>query len=395
MKVLFITFDYVPYPIFGMGVHVRDLRDEFKSLNVDCRIATINRYGLMRKSADALWAPCHKVAANLKIMNCSCLVEDDHCFKRLPGLVSDFSAKRGWRPDLIHLHGWPMARCARELAERLEVPLLSTLHFLDIQYEKMKNGHPLGKAQKAEVLRREREMVAWSDHLISISGFGKVLLKAAYPAHVRKTEVIMHGIAVDKVPAGFWARRNKVPVVTFVGRLVEDEKGVEEFCAAVLPLRAANKVRVNILGAGVLLPGLKRKYGKVFNITGQLPHDGVKKYLLRSDFMVVPSLAEHFGLVVLEGMAYGAVPIVTRSGAFPEIVREAENGFLFELDRHGARPAINVATLREKIVQALAFPKAALEDIRKRNRRAIENEYSLRRMAADTLKYYRKIIATR
>ncbi|MDA8131127.1 MAG: glycosyltransferase family 4 protein [Elusimicrobia bacterium] len=392
MKVLFVTFDYVPYPLFGMGVHVDDLVRELMRAGVDCKIATVNRYGIVKDSNDVICAPCLNGDSNRKKMNCSCTVHDPHCFDGLADKVFRFCEKKSWRPDLIHLHGWPMARCSRKLAEGFRVPLLSTLHFLDIQYEKMKGGHPLGKSQKPEILRREREMVLWSDRLISISSFGKKLLKAAYPTQVHKTEVIMHGIAVDKVPPRFWVRNNKIPEVTFVGRLVADEKGVEEFCEAMQPLCAAGKIKVNVLGSGILLPALRKRYGGLFNITGQIPHKEVGRYLLHSDLMVVPSLAEHFGLVVLEGMAYGAVPIVSRSGAFPEIVEDGRNGFLFSLGRRRARQILDAESIRAAVLKAVSRPKRELENIRKRNRKTVETDFSLRRMAKDTLDYYRRTV---
>ncbi|MDQ6624202.1 MAG: glycosyltransferase family 4 protein [Verrucomicrobiota bacterium] len=43
-----------------------------------------------------------------------------------------------------------------------------------------------------------------------------------------------------------------------------------------------------------------------------------------------PEMAEHFGLVTVEAMAHGCVPIVIRLGGQPEIVEHGVSGFLFD-----------------------------------------------------------------
>ena len=43
-----------------------------------------------------------------------------------------------------------------------------------------------------------------------------------------------------------------------------------------------------------------------------------------------PQLMEHFGIVTVEAMAAGCVPVVINKGAQPEIVRHGENGFLWD-----------------------------------------------------------------
>lgn len=46
-----------------------------------------------------------------------------------------------------------------------------------------------------------------------------------------------------------------------------------------------------------------------------------------------PEKAEHFGITVVEAMAGGAVPIVFEAGGHREIVKEAENGYLWRTEK--------------------------------------------------------------
>jgi glycosyltransferase involved in cell wall biosynthesis len=51
------------------------------------------------------------------------------------------------------------------------------------------------------------------------------------------------------------------------------------------------------------------------------------------DALVLPSLNEAFGLVVLEGMASGVVPIVSSTAGVAELIRHGENGLSFDRKR--------------------------------------------------------------
>lgn len=51
---------------------------------------------------------------------------------------------------------------------------------------------------------------------------------------------------------------------------------------------------------------------------------------LGDDHFAQPEMAEHFGLVTVEAMAHGCVPVVIRKGGQPEIVEHGVNGFLWD-----------------------------------------------------------------
>lgn len=48
------------------------------------------------------------------------------------------------------------------------------------------------------------------------------------------------------------------------------------------------------------------------------------------DLIKNPERAEHFGISTVEAMSYGLVPVVINAGGQPEIIREGENGFLWD-----------------------------------------------------------------
>ena len=72
-----------------------------------------------------------------------------------------------------------------------------------------------------------------------------------------------------------------------------------------------------------------------------------------SSVLVLPSLAEGFGRVLIEAMATGTVVIGSKVGGIPEIIQEGENGFLV--------PADDAPALAAKLHWVLSHPQEALK----------------------------------
>jgi N-acetyl-alpha-D-glucosaminyl L-malate synthase BshA len=87
----------------------------------------------------------------------------------------------------------------------------------------------------------------------------------------------------------------------------------------------------------------------------------VQHVLPVADVLLLPSEYESFGLAALEGMACGVVPVATRSGGLPEVIRDGVDGVLVEeadIDRMGERALAiladppRLAALKEQARQA-------------------------------------------
>ncbi len=62
------------------------------------------------------------------------------------------------------------------------------------------------------------------------------------------------------------------------------------------------------------------------------PRDHLEEILPVADVLLLPSWHESFGLVALEAMACGVIPVVTSVGGAGEFITDAQNGFLREPD---------------------------------------------------------------
>jgi glycosyltransferase involved in cell wall biosynthesis len=115
----------------------------------------------------------------------------------------------------------------------------------------------------------------------------------------------------------------------FVGRLVSD-KGVDVLIGA-LGLLARRGVRptLTIVGDGPERTSLEQQardagVSDQVSFAGRLVGNALVEQLNRHRVLVVPSVwQEPFGVVALEAMACGCVPLVARSGGLPDAVGEA------------------------------------------------------------------------
>src|SRR5262249_34362936 len=102
-----------------------------------------------------------------------------------------------------------------------------------------------------------------------------------------------------------------------------------------------------------------------------------------SDLFVLPSMAEPFGLVILEAMALSKPVIATNAGGPKEIVVPGETGVLVPPSDSGA--------LATAILNLLADPEGARVMGAAGGQRYLER-YTAERMAKETLEVYREVL---
>ncbi|XP_061336467.1 granule-bound starch synthase 1, chloroplastic/amyloplastic-like [Gastrolobium bilobum] len=170
---------------------------------------------------------------------------------------------------------------------------------------------------------------------------GKALLKEALQAEV--------GLPVDR----------NIPLIGFIGRL-EEQKGSDILVAAI-PQFIKENVQIVALGTGkkqmekqlqqleVSYPDKARGVAK-FNVP--LAH----MIIAGADFILIPSRFEPCGLIQLQAMRYGTVPIVASTGGLVDTVKEGFTGFQmgpFNVECEAVDPA-DVDALAKNVIRALA-----------------------------------------
>ncbi len=116
---------------------------------------------------------------------------------------------------------------------------------------------------------------------------------------------------------------------------INKSKGVFNFPIIDRKLKEKDiKVIWNIYGIGDLKV-LKASWNDSGNVrfNGRIPNNELRKEYLKNDIVLLPSHAESLGLVIVEGMKAGLVPMITKleTGAC-EFITNKGNGFLFDKD---------------------------------------------------------------
>lgn len=131
------------------------------------------------------------------------------------------------------------------------------------------------------------------------------------------------------------AFRDSRLTVLFSGRLVE-LKGIRQLLdswAALSPrIRASS--RLVIAGEGPLKEELESLCQRAalpeVEILGNVPYEEMKKWFMRADLFVLPTLQDLFSLTVLEAMAAGCPVITTPFNGARELIEEGKTGWIVD-----------------------------------------------------------------
>jgi glycosyltransferase involved in cell wall biosynthesis len=182
----------------------------------------------------------------------------------------------------------------------------------------------------------------------SLDGRVFILPNAAPPRHVhmeKKAELKKRLFGFD----------GNAPVVGFVGRLDEGAKGLNILLkAAEIVVAWMPNFRLVLIGDGparaklertALLAGLR---GRTSFLGGRAD---VEECYGAFDVLVLPSLREGFGIVLLEAMAAALPVVASRIGGIPEVVVDGETGILV--------PPADAEALARALHSLLADPERA------------------------------------
>lgn len=122
-----------------------------------------------------------------------------------------------------------------------------------------------------------------------------------------------------------------VPVFGFIGRL-EEQKGVDILLKAIPNFINSSNCQVVILGTGMKkLEAAVKALSKAYpgRCAGVVKFSAPLAHLIcaGADYMLVPSRFEPCGLIQLQAMQYGTVPLVASTGGLVDTVKEGVTGF--------------------------------------------------------------------
>lgn len=176
-----------------------------------------------------------------------------------------------------------------------------------------------------EVGWKEKLKIQWLRHAKSVIAVSDALRKRIWPA------AIVIGNAYKQDVFKRLTDVQKTLDFVFLGRLVSD-KGADLAIQAFYKILSADtgkKYQLTIIGDGPELNSLKKMVSEseIENnviFTGNLLGRELVDCLNKHRYLLVPSVWEEpFGIVALEGMACGCIPIVSDGGGLPDAVGDA------------------------------------------------------------------------
>jgi glycosyltransferase involved in cell wall biosynthesis len=183
-----------------------------------------------------------------------------------------------------------------------------------------------------------------ADHILANSAATKrSLLMNAPWLNPDRIEVIYKGIdpaPYRQSPEGGIALRDELgiardaPVVGFVGQIIE-RKGIPDLVWSIpRVVERLPGVRFLFVGEGKMVEFLLAKTGEL-GVSANVIHAGFRKdipaVMNAIDLLVLPSVVEGFGYVLVEAMAAAKPVVATNVSSIPEIVQDDETGVLVDV----------------------------------------------------------------
>lgn len=199
--------------------------------------------------------------------------------------------------------------------------------------------------------RIEKEAYKLADKIITVDSGQKDILLNDYCIDERKITVIFNGVDSDE----FYFSSIEKNYFLVPRRLVK-KNGVH---IAILAFNEIEKINLKIAGDGVEMENLKKLVEKLgiknkVEFLGDIDRKNIKKLILEAKGVIIPSIPssgviEATSISALEAMSAGKIVIASRIGGLEELIKNGENGILFEAgDYRELAKLINESLKNEK-----------------------------------------------
>ena len=399
MRICVISFHSSPFsPIGGDGAGGMNVY--LKELSSALSRCPQTRIDIFTRARGTHHQEVKSVAPNVRVIHLpagpSRSVDRRLLFQHLPEFTENlksFIDQNNERYDIVYSHYWLSGFVGVHLKHYLNVPLVHTYHTLAFLKSRVS-----GEDEHRSRRLFEEHLAHVSDSIFSTSSEEKQSLIEEYGISAPKIEVIYPGVnhelffplRTDTLfqETGF-SRNDKI--LLYVGR-IEPVKGLMTAIDSLdildgfnIPLGGA--LRLVVIGGGIIGDELSKNHEVVrirkvveqkgltdrVVFLGSKPQSVLKEYYSVADALIVPSLYESFGLVVVESLACGTPVLVSSVGKMKTIVKEGRNGFSFAPGQPvsladtiqefflGTNQLWDRKTIRQDIIDKFSWEKAGEE----------------------------------
>ncbi len=398
-RVALFTNEYPPNVYGGAGVHVEYLSRELARevpVEVRCFGDQDVQEGNLRVKGYPAWPEAGE--------------NTDPRFKgALDAFHRDLAmAKDRLDASVVHCHTWYVGMAGFVARQLWNVPLVATTHSLEPlrpwKAEQLGNGYRLSSWLEQTTLES-------ADAVIAVSKETREDVLRLFHIPPERVHVIHNGIDLEeyhRVSATDALERRGIdpskPYLLFVGRITW-QKGIFHLLDAVPRLdprlqvvfdsSTADTPEIHRQMAERVAEVSARREGVVW-IQEMVPRDELIQLYSHAAVFVCPSVYEPFGIINLEAMACETAVVASKVGGIPEVVVDGETGVLVDpqLKPGTWEPEDSAAYAR---ALAAAIDRVALDPgLRSRfgrsGRRRVEEHFSWRAIALQTLDLYRSLL---
>ncbi|MDO8548706.1 MAG: glycosyltransferase family 4 protein, partial [Ignavibacteria bacterium] len=218
------------------------------------------------------------------------------------------------------------------------------------------------------------------------------LLKNAPWLNPNKIKIIYNGINIEnydeyktKDLRNELGIPENIPLIGFVGRL-SVQKGIEYLLKAFLEIKKRLNAHLLIAGTGELDQYIRDFISK--NNLNDSVHllgfrDDINNIMRTIDLLVLPSLWEGFGIVLIEAMAAGKPCISTQISSMPEIVENNNSGIII--------PPKDSAFLAEACIKIISNKELA-NKMGLEGKRIVNKRFTIRKMIDSYEEVFNKLL---
>jgi glycosyltransferase involved in cell wall biosynthesis len=301
-----------------------------------------------------------------------------------------YSVKKQWQkllkdiqPDIVHINCcWiPLCAYTQKWAQQLNYKTILTPHGM-LEPWIMQRHHWTRKVPA--LCLYQKKAVQTADYIHTTVESEKMnLLKLGYN---NKIAVIPYIIEMNIVLKSSW---KKTKIILYLSR-IHPKKGIELLIDAVVEIKdAIDGYKIIIAGEGddSYIQSLKNRIQKqnveiFFDFIGGVYND--EKWILfqQSDFFILPTYSENFGIVIAEALASGT-PVITTKGAPWQELNTHHCGWWIDND---------VDTIAKTLKEAIALSEEEYRQMGIRGRELMENNYSIEIVTAKMKQLYQWLI---
>ena len=288
------------------------------------------------------------------------------------------------RPDIVHVNCCWMPACAavQRIAQKHGYKVVMTPHGM-LEPWIIKRHYWTRKVPA--LLLYQKAAVRKADCIQSTAESERDnLLKLGYNTNIK---VVRLGIDADGIEMK--RSRKKTRQILFLSR-VHVKKGINFLVEAAAALRSELQgYKILVAGEGDVdyVAEMKRMIADnglqdIVQLVGGVYGDEKWRLFQSSDFFVLPTHSENFGLAIAESLASGT-PVITTVGTPWNDLNSSNSGAWIEI---GTQPLVE--TLR----RFLSLSDEELETMGKNGRKLIETKYSAKVMAEEMMEVYQSIV---